>query len=196
MSKLLWIDACVRENSRTRRLAVRLIDRIGKTAETVRLEEISFPNDNEAFLNKRDALLAHGEYDSPLFALARQFREAETVVISAPYWDLSFPAALKQYFEQINVTGITFRYSPEGIPIGLCRAKRLYYVTTAGGTIFSEEYGFGYVKALAQGFYQIPKVLEIKAEGLDLIGADVESILSKAEESIDRLFEAETKPSN
>ena len=38
-----------------------------------------------------------------------------------------------EYFEQINVLGITFVYTPEGYPKGLCRAKALYYVTTAGG---------------------------------------------------------------
>ena len=30
------------------------------------------------------------------------------------------------------MVGITFRYTSEGVPEGLCRAKRLNYVTTAG----------------------------------------------------------------
>ena len=41
-----------------------------------------------------------------MFDLAKQFAEADEVIIAAPFWDLSFPAALKQYFEQINVLGI------------------------------------------------------------------------------------------
>ena len=61
-----------------------------------------------------------------MFELARQFAAADQIVIAAPYWDLSFPAALKQYFEQINVLGITFAYTPEGVPKGLCRARKLY----------------------------------------------------------------------
>lgn len=101
--------------------------------------------------------------------------------------DLSFPAALKQYFEQINVLGITFVYTPEGTPKGLCRAKRLYYVTTAGGPIFSEEYGYGYVKALAQGFYGIEETKIFKAEGLDIVGANVEGILDVAKREIERV---------
>jgi FMN-dependent NADH-azoreductase len=36
------------------------------------------------------------------------------------------------------------------------------------------------VKALAQGFYGIRDVCQVKAEGLDMIGADVEEILNKA----------------
>ena len=85
---------------------------------------------------------------------------------------------LKQYFEQINVLGLTFTYSDAGIPQGLCKAKKLYYVTTAGGPVISDEYGFGYVKALAKIFYGIAEVYQIKAEGLDIIGADVEKILN------------------
>ena len=59
-----------------------------------------------------------------MFDLARQFARAEIIVMAAPYWDLSFQAALKQYLEQVNVVGITFRYSEEGQPVPLCRARR------------------------------------------------------------------------
>ena len=44
-----------------------------------------------------------------MFDLARQFARAEIIVMAAPYWDLSFQAALKQYLEQVNVVGITCR---------------------------------------------------------------------------------------
>jgi FMN-dependent NADH-azoreductase len=47
-----------------------------------------------------------------------------------------------------------------------------------------EEYGFGYVKALAQNFYGIPDVRLIKAAGLDIIGADTEAILQAVEKTI------------
>ena len=119
-----------------------------------------------------------------MFALARQFSEAETIVIAAPFWDLSFPAGLKQYLEQINVVGITFRYSEEGIPIGLCKAGSLFYVTTAGGYYVPEEFGFGYVKALAQNYYGIQDVRQISAAGLDIQGADVDAIMKAAEDSV------------
>ena len=194
---ILFINACVRKESRTKILADRLLAKlkedtesnpendIKNTAENVieelRLEEMSFPAADEAFLQKRDALLAAGKFEDPLFAPARQFASADTIVIAAPYWDLSFPAALKQYIEQVNVVGITFEYTPEGFPRGLCRAKKLYYVMTAGGTYVPEEFGYGYVKALAQNFYGIQDVELIKAVGLDIIGADVNKIIGEAE---------------
>ena len=87
---------------------------------------------------------------------------------------------VKQYLEQITVVGITFKYSEEGVPIGLCRAKRLFYVTTAGGFFAPEEYGFGYVKALAQNYYGIQDVRKVEALGLDIHGADVDAIMTSA----------------
>ena len=161
---ILFINACVRETSRTRELAEKLLAKLGRPFEELRLDEIAFPVTNEAYLRTRDRLIAAGDLQNPLFDLARQFAEAETIVIAAPYWDLSFPAMLKQYLEQINVVGITFRYTEEGIPVGLCRARQLFYVTTAGGCFVPEDYGFGYVKALAENYYGIRDVRKIEAD--------------------------------
>ncbi|MBE5911234.1 MAG: ACP phosphodiesterase [Pseudobutyrivibrio sp.] len=167
MSMTLYINACVREKSRTEILSNELLSKLGEYEE-VKLENIDFPKTNEAFLKKRDSLIASRTFDDPMFDLARQFAKAETIVIAAPYWDLSFPAMLKQYIEHINVLGITFEYTPEGIPKGLCRASRLYYVMTAGGTYVPEEFGFGYIKSLAENFYGIRDIKLIKATGLDI----------------------------
>ena len=128
-----------------------------------------------------------------MFEYARQFSEADEIVIAAPFWDLSFPAVLKAYLEKINVSGITFRYTSEGMPEGLCKAKKLYYVTAAGGNFFPESFGFGYIKALAQNFYGISDVELIKAAGLDIEGADVESILLDCENDIRRRFRNKEK---
>ena len=184
---ILFINACVRTESRTRQLTEILLLKLNRPYEEVRLHEIAFPVADEDFLNMRDRLIAERDFENPLFDLARQFSESEIIVIAAPYWDLSFPAALKQYFEQINVVGITFKYTEDGIPVGLCKARRLYYVTTAGGSYVPEEFGFGYIKALSQGFYGIQEVRKIEAAGLDLVGADVSAIMRAAESTIDSI---------
>ncbi len=177
---ILFVDACVREDSRTKRLAEALLEKLNEDAVCISLEEVFFGVTDETFLKKRDNLIAKGEYDDDMFSLARQFSQADTIVIAAPYWDLSFPAMIKQYIEAINVLGITFEYTPEGFPKGLCKAKKLYYVMTAGGSYVPEEFGFGYIKALAQNFYGIEDVELIKAIGLDIIGADSETIINEA----------------
>ena len=184
---ILFINACVRTESRTRQLTEKLLLKLNRPYEEVRLHEIAFPVADEDFLNMRDRLIAERDFENPLFDLARQFSESEIIVIAAPYWDLSFPAALKQYFEQINVVGITFKYTEDGMPVGLCKARRLYYVTTAGGSYVPEEFGFGYIKALSQGFYGIQEVRKIEAAGLDLVGADVSAIMRAAESTIDSI---------
>ena len=75
------------------------------------------------------------------------------------------------------------------MPVGLCSAKRLFYVTTAGGSFVPEDYGFGYVKALAQNFYGIQDVRKIEASGLDLFGADVNAILNSAGDALSGIVE-------
>ena len=181
---ILYVNACVRRDSRTARLAEKLLAGLGRPCDEVRLADIAFPTVDEAFLAARDRAVAAGDFQDPMFDLARQFAQAKTIVVAAPYWDLSFPAVLKQYLEQVNVVGITFKYSPEGVPVGLCRAERLYYVTTAGGHCVPETFGFGYVKALAQGYYGIREVMKAEAVGLDIDGADAEEILRAAEEAL------------
>ena len=177
---ILFVNACVREKSRTLILAKKLLDSLEGDIKEIQLEKVDFPIVDEEFINRREALKNAGNYDDPMFDLGKDFARADSIVIAAPYYDLSFPAMLKQFFEQINVLGLTFTYSETGAPTGLCKAKSLYYVTTAGGPIMSDEFGFGYVKALANTFYGIKEVYQIKAEGLDIIGADVEAILAGA----------------
>ena len=63
---------------------------------------------------------------------------------------------------------------------GLCRAGKLYYVTTAGGKYVPEEFGYGYIKALAQNFYGIKDTELFMATGLDIMGADTDAIMQEA----------------
>lgn len=176
---ILYINACVRKASRTKRLADYLLSQTSERIEEIQLSELEFPIVDESFLLTRDRLISEQKFNNPMFDFARQFAQADKIVIAAPYWDLSFPAVLKQYLEQINVLGVTFNYSPDGVPVGLCKAKKLYYVTTAGGNFVPWEYGFGYVKTLANSFYGITDVELIKAVGLDMVGADEAKIIQK-----------------
>ena len=177
---VLFINACVRRESRTKKLADALLAELDRPVEEIDLNKSAFPVTDEEFINKRDRHIADKDFDDPMFDPAKQFAAADTIVIAAPYWDLSFPASLKQFFEQINVVELCFRYKEDGVPEGLCRAKTLYYVTTAGGDYVPEDYGYGYVKALCQDYYGIQDVRLLEAVGLDIIGADADAILESA----------------
>ena len=182
----LFINACVRSESRTRRLAEAVMAKDRENYREVCLREIAFPKMDEAFINWRNGCVSRSDFASPVFDLAKDFAAAEEIVIAAPFWDLSFPATLKQYLEQICVVGLTFYYNEHDVPCGLCRAKRLTYVTTAGGPIFSEEPGYGYVRTLATAFFGIGETRMVKAENLDIRGADVEGIMKRTMEEIDK----------
>ena len=178
---ILFVNACVRPQSRTKRLAQSVLRKLGGDVKEVNLEREKVSPLNGTMLERRLRLISAGAFDDPMFDLARDFAAAEKIVVAAPYWDLSFPALLKCYIEQISVIGLTFAYDDAGRPYGLCKADRLVYVTTSGGPMFNEDVGFGYIKSLAQNFYGIRNVSCLKAENLDLIGADAESILQVAE---------------
>ena len=126
----LFINCCPRGESRTERLARALLKALGEYEELRLYDEPLHPL-GRADIAKRDALLAEKKYDDEMFRYARQFAAADRIVIAAPYWDLSFPAQLKVYLENIYVTGIVTKYSEAGKPVGLCRANELYYVTTS-----------------------------------------------------------------
>lgn len=185
MEKVLFINACVRPQSRTRMLAEYILSKIDGQIIEVNLEQEQIQPLNGERLRKRDAALVDEEYGKEILKYARQFKKADRIVIAAPYWDLSFPAMLKNYLEAVTVCGVTFEYTSEGRPMGLCKAKQLIYVMTAGGPVFSPDYGFDYVKALAQNFYGIQEVQCFKAENLDIVGADVQGILDKTQKEID-----------
>ena len=140
-------------------------------------------------LAQREAILRSGALDAPMLRFAHAYAAADEIVIAAPYWDLSFPAAVKTFLEHITVTGVTFSYGADGRPIGHCRAKRLFYVMTAGGPILPPNHGFAYVRDLAAMFYGIPEAVLFSAEMLDVIGTDAEERIRDAQRSIDAFFE-------
>ena len=184
MDKILFVNACIRPGSRTLSLAETLLQKLQGEVSQLRLYDAPLPALDLHGMETRDLAAGKGDHSDPLFDAAKQFADADVIVIAAPYWDLMFPAVLKTYLENITVAGITFRYSAQGIPESLCRAKELHYVTTAGGFIGQNDFGFAYVQALARNFFGIPAVHRYAAEGLDIFGADVEAILGKAREEI------------
>lgn len=184
MNKILFVNACVRENSRTLELAQSVLNNLQGEREDVNLYNIKLLPLDKKGIEARDKASSTNDFSGEIFKLAMQFSKADTIVIAAPFWDMMFPAVLKTYFENVTVCGLTFKYSPSGIPQGLCRARSLYYVTTAGGFIGKNDFGFLYVKALAQNFFNIKNVYQISAEGLDIMGADVNKILQKAKNDI------------
>ena len=185
--KIFYINSCMRKGSRTKILADYLLKKIGGEIKEIVLNDEKIAPIDDNFLQKRDELVSKGDFDDEMFSYAKDFVSADVIVVAAPYWDLSFPSVLKVFFEYINVLKLVFDYSAKGEIISLCRAKKLYYVTTKGG-YGPDDFGFGYVEALSKTFYGIKDVVLVKAEGLDIYGNDAEEILEKSKENIDKLL--------
>lgn len=187
--KILFINACVRENSRTRTLADHLLGQLSGEITELNLDEEPLAPLGKDRLDEREQLLREGKLQNPMFRYAHQFADADLIVCAAPYWDLGFPSLMKIYLEAITVSDITFRYV-DGIPQGLCKAGRLIYLTTSGGPVFAD-FGYSYVKTLAQSFYGIRETVCFKAENLDVYGMDVHALLEKAKKEISEYLTAE-----
>ncbi len=187
MEHILFVNACPREGSRTLALAQYYLSKLDGTVEELKLFEENLLPLNDKTLALRDKLIARGDYDHPLFKYARQFIAADRILLAAPFWDLSFPSVVKIYVEYLMALGLTFGYTPEGAPQGYCKAKELVVISTAGGPVGEIHLGYAYLQALAQRYFGIPRTRCVCAENLDIVGADVESILAKAKQEIDTL---------
>lgn len=191
MKKILFVNSCARQNSRTKELAEHLLYCLEGEITQIDLCHADFRSIDGEGLEKRTENINSGNFSCPEFEAARQFATADIIVVAAPYWDLSFPSVLKVYFENITVSGVTFVYTDKGYPASKCCAEKLYYITTAGGYIGNNNFGFDYVKALAESFFGINDVSFYSAEGLDIFGADAKAIMDKAKEYITNSFKTE-----
>ena len=185
--KTLFVNATSRNESRTLVLAKEVLEKIGGEIEEVKLYDLDLKPFNNEMVNKRFKLAKEGEFDNEIFALSKQFRDADNIVIAAPVWDLSFPSILKIYVEHINATGVLFKYTEHGI-VGLANAKKLIYVTTSGGAKVLD-FGYKYIEALAKVMYGINDVKYFYAEGLDVWGNDFDKILANTIKEIKEYFE-------
>ena len=180
MDRILFIDACVREQSRTRRLAQAFLKKLDGEIEHLKLSKDELPVVDEKIIEKRGIDAKMNDFTADEYRFAREFAEADVIVIAAPFWDMSFPSILKDYIEAITVSGLTFYYGQDNMPHGLCKAKKLYYVTTAGGEIFNKDFGYGYISFMAKAMYGIEDTEMIALENLDLVGNDPEAMLEEA----------------
>ena len=155
MGKLLFINACYTDDSRTKILADAVLKKWDGEIEEVKLNDGSIKALTKDTLEKRMKLQEAGDFSDEMFSLAKQFANADVVVVAAPYWDYSFPASLKAYIEQVNVCGITFDLKDDETWSPKCKADRMVYITTSGGKNPDLSYGMDYMKTLAREFFGI-----------------------------------------
>ena len=182
MKRVLFIDGCLRgELSRTRRLAEAFLRELPADrflVERVDLNEIALVPLSRETLEKRNALIASGEYGHTMFEVSRQFVGADMVVVASPFWDMGVPAKLKTYFEHVSVAGLAFNVEADGDCVGRCKAETLVYLSTRGMNIADGddmEQGTPYLRALS-AFFGIHDFHAVSAWGLDMASeAEIEA---------------------
>lgn len=166
MKKLFYVDACMREGSNTKKIADAVIEELSKRydIECVRLAETSFPVVDDAILKERNNGYVPEEY----VAMAKKIAAADRLVIAAPFWDMSFPSALKVFLENMSLFNITFN-SNEKECYGLCKAEKVLYITTRGMDISTGdimEQATPYIKALSR-LWGLGELSVISAQNMD-----------------------------
>ena len=180
---LLFVNACMREGSRTERLARMWLERRGRE-DVVELDlgkvDVA-PLDVPRLALYNKCVAAHS-FEPEMFDVAKQFAAADEILIAAPLWNYGIPAKLHDYLELVCTQGLSFDLDATGTYVSLCRAERLTYVMTAGGPepAPEDEHAFGFVRTLATRFWHVPQIERVAAWSLDFPDVDIDAALEAA----------------
>lgn len=181
MQKLIVIDACMRDGeSRTRRILEPLV---GELAKRYEIETIALDGEDYCAVGRRVlSERAEGHVPDDIAGLARKIAAADRLVIAAPFWDMSFPAILKVFIENMSLFNITFRDNGTSFE-GLCRCRRLLYVTTRGMDLKTGDPLEGatpYLRAIS-ALWGLGELFTVAAENLDFSSpAEIDRRISAA----------------
>lgn len=180
MEKLVIIDSCMRAESRTRRIlnAAREVLSTRYDIEIIDVNAAGLLPLTPEGLEERTS----GIVPEQTLSLAKTIAAADRLVVAAPFWDMSFPAALKAFFENMSLYGVTFEDNGQTC-VGLCKCKKVMYITTRGMDIETgspREQGSSYLMALST-LWGLGEVTTVAAKNLDYLSP--EKVEAKIEET-------------
>ena len=107
---------------------------------------------------------------------------ADVIVIGTPMYNFGIPSQLKAWADRVLVAGKTFKYGPDGTPIGLVPAgKKVFIASTRGGfygpnaPAAALEHQESHLKAML-GFIGLTNVTIINADGMAVPDAKAPSL--------------------
>ena len=182
MNKLIIIDSCMREESRTRVIldVAKEVLSARYDIENIDVNALALPPVSPEVLEERTS----GVVPEETVAIARKIASADRIVIAAPFWDMSFPAVLKAFFENMSLYNVTF--TDDGSTCtGLCKCQKVLYITTRGMDIPTGDFrdqGSSYLKALSS-LWGLGEVITVAAWNLDYMPD--EKVAEKVRETAD-----------
>ena len=172
MKTLLYIDACVRdEESRTKRVAEPIMAELAKKYDVTKfvLNELPLDVVKKPLLAKRLA----GDIPREVMSWAKAVRDADRIVIAAPFWDMGIPAVLKTFFELCSIFDVTFK-SDDKTCYGNCRAEKMLFITSRGMNISTGdeiEQATPYLKALSW-LWGLGPLQVVAMQNMDYVSAE------------------------
>ena len=172
MKKLLYIDACLRdEESRTKRVAEPVVEALSKKYDVIKfvLNDLPLELVKKPLLTKRLA----GDIPAEVMMWAEAVRDADRIVIAAPFWDMGIPAVLKVFFELCSIFDVTFK-SNDKVCYGNCKAEKMLFITSRGMDISTGdelEQATPYLKALSW-LWGIGPLEVVAMQNMDYVSAE------------------------
>ncbi|OOF80963.1 FMN-dependent NADH-azoreductase [Rodentibacter ratti] len=120
--------------------------------------------------------------------LVSELKNADTLVIGAPMYNLNIPTQLKSYFDFIARPRVTFQYTANG-PEGLLKGKKAIVLCAFGGLYDDENLVTQYMKAIL-GFVGITDVQFVYAQGIGFGPEAIEKALQSAKVKINDIVTA------
>ena len=172
MKKLLYIDACIRDElSRTKKIATPVVEALKEKydVQTIVINDLNLSVVQKDLILKRTG----GIIDPTVMSWAESVRDTDRIVIAAPFWDMSIPAALKNFLELCSILDVTFK-TDDKICYGNCKSEKLLYITTRGMDISTGdilEQGSSYLNALSW-LWGMGTLQTISAQNMDYVSED------------------------
>jgi FMN-dependent NADH-azoreductase len=197
---ILYLESSSRgNNSRSRQLANELVEgmKAAHDSVSVTFRDLNNPviphvtNDfaeatNYAVMARRPLTAAEIAATHLSDQLVAELRAADLVILAMPMYNWSIPSVTKAYIDQIVRPGVTVGYGPQGVYGLLPPGKKLYVISTRGGTGYDGprshvNFADPYIR-MVFGFLGFEQIEIIAVENNIAGGKTLEASMQKARE--------------
>ena len=187
MEKILFINSCYNEErSRTLYLTKKIFEKFNIDDnfdfEEIKLKDLHLLPLSEERISTRINLTSKNLYDVESVIYSKKILSADIIVISAPFYDFSYPSMLKVFLENVSIPNLMYKYSKDKV-IGGARGRKMIYITTRGGVYKDSE---------DSGYHNLAKLFELfgvkESQIISFNGTDfMENPLQKIDELVESL---------
>lgn len=133
--KVLYIKANPKANkeSASSSVAEKFIESYRRENPSDIIDTVDLYKENWPHLGVKD-LDDYKNENGSLKTISKKFASYDKYIFSAPMWNLAIPSILKAYFDFVVVSGVTFKYTKYGIPLGLLKNKKAICIIARGGS--------------------------------------------------------------